>query len=130
MNTKTKQLIGFAFLTVVAIVLLRDAAVAQDANLTRVNVVVTEPSRDRMVRSLEKENFKVWEDDVAQEIVSMTPGTADGEYVLAYKSTNSAKDGKWRNLRANIVLPKGLEGTVVTLHVRFQAGYYAPAPGN
>jgi hypothetical protein len=106
------------------------AITAQDANLVRVNIVVTESSRDRMVRGLEKENFLIWEDNVAQEIVSMTPGSVAGEYVLAYKSTNSAKDGKWRDLRASIVDPKGNVGTSVTFTVRFKAGYYAPVPGN
>jgi len=104
----------------------------QSTDLVRVNIVVTEASRERPVRGLEKENLQIWEDDVAQEIVSVTPGSVDGEYVLAYKSTNSARDGKWRRLRAKVVPPKGLDETTVTFTVRFQAGYYAPGltPGN
>jgi hypothetical protein len=80
------------------------------------------------VRGLAKENFQIWEDGVAQDIVSMTPGSVDGEYVLAFKSTNTAKDGTWRKLRAKVDAGKGLDGIGVSFSVRFQQGYYAPGP--
>lgn len=130
MNTRTKPLIVAAILSVVAIMSLRNAAVAQDANQVRVTLVVTEASRDRAVVGLAKEDFQLWENNVAQEIISMTPGSAAGEYVLAYKSTNAAKDGKWRDLRAKVVNSRGHEISDAMLNVRFKAGYYAPLPGN
>jgi hypothetical protein len=123
MTTKRLALIA-------AVLLLAVTALAQDASLVRVNVMVTESSKDRAVRGLAKDNFQLWEDEVAQGIVSMTPGSVDGEYVLAFKSTNTAKDGTWRKLRAKVVSPKGLDETRVAFSVRFQSGYYAPSPGN
>ena len=44
------------------------------------------------------------------------------QYVIGYKSTNEAKDGKWRKLRMKINPPKGLPH----LNVRAKSGYYAP----
>jgi hypothetical protein len=130
MNSITRRVISSAVLVMVFIAAAAIPIAAQDTNLVRVNISVTESSRDRKVTGLEKKNFQIWEDNVAQEIVSMTPGKAAGEYVLAYKSSNSAKDGKWRDLRANVIDPKGIAGTISTLTVHFSAGYYAPPPGN
>jgi Ca-activated chloride channel homolog len=45
------------------------------------------------------------------------------QYVLGYRSTNEAKDGKWRKIRLKINAPKGLP----TLSVRGKNGYYAAA---
>lgn len=45
------------------------------------------------------------------------------QYVIGYKSTNEAKDGKWRKLRVQVNPPKGLP----RLNVRSKAGYYAAA---
>jgi Ca-activated chloride channel family protein len=45
------------------------------------------------------------------------------QYVLGYRSTNEAKDGKWRKIRLKVNAPKGLP----TLSVRGKNGYYAPA---
>jgi Ca-activated chloride channel family protein len=51
------------------------------------------------------------------------------QYVLSYKSTNVAKDGKWRKIKVQVDGPKG----VGRLNVRFKGGYYAavgePGPG-
>ena len=44
------------------------------------------------------------------------------QYVIGYKSTNEAKDGKWRKLRLKVNPPKGLP----RLSVRAKSGYYAP----
>jgi Ca-activated chloride channel family protein len=51
------------------------------------------------------------------------------QYVIGYKSTNEAKDGKWRKLRLKVNPPKGLPN----LNIRNKPGYYAatgdaPAP--
>ncbi len=43
------------------------------------------------------------------------------QYVLGYKSTNEAKDGKWRKLSMKMNAPKGLP----RLNIRGKAGYYA-----
>jgi len=43
--------------------------------------------------------------------------------VIGYKSTNEAKNGKWRNLRVRINPPKGLPH----LNVRSRSGYYGPS---
>jgi len=48
------------------------------------------------------------------------------QYVIGYKSTNEAKDGKWRKLRLKINPPKGLP----RLNVRAKSGYYAPLAEN
>src|SRR5262247_2528935 len=45
------------------------------------------------------------------------------QYVLGYRSTNRARDGKWRKIHLRVNPPKGL-GT--TLTVRAKSGYYAP----
>ncbi len=44
------------------------------------------------------------------------------QYVIGYRSTNGAKDGKWRKLRVKVNPPKGIQ----RLGVRFKQGYYAP----
>ncbi|MBI4472204.1 MAG: VWA domain-containing protein [Acidobacteria bacterium] len=44
------------------------------------------------------------------------------QYVLGYRSTNEAKNGKWRNLRVRVNPPKGLPH----LNVRAKSGYYGP----
>jgi Ca-activated chloride channel homolog len=43
------------------------------------------------------------------------------QYVLGYRSTNEAKDGKWRKIRLKVNPPKGISG----LSVRGKSGYYA-----
>jgi len=51
------------------------------------------------------------------------------QYVLGYKSTNEAKDGKWRKIKVDVKPPKG----VGRLNVRWKTGYYAGVgerPGN
>jgi len=47
------------------------------------------------------------------------------QYVLGYRSTNEAKDGKWRKLNLKINAPKGLP----RLNVRGKSGYYGPVVG-
>ena len=115
-----------AVLALVSIASLTNITLAQNTDQVQVNVVVTESSRDRKVNGLAKVIFQIWEDDVAQEILSFTAGSEAGEYVLTFKSTNSAKDGKWRKLRAKLIPPRSLDGTPVTFTVLFKQGYYAP----
>jgi Ca-activated chloride channel homolog len=45
------------------------------------------------------------------------------QYVIGYRSTNKAKDGKWRKLKVKVTPPKG---TDVSLSVRAKQGYYGP----
>jgi Ca-activated chloride channel family protein len=45
------------------------------------------------------------------------------QYVIGYRSTNKAKDGKWRKLRVKVNPPKNLD---VSLSVRYKTGYYGP----
>jgi Ca-activated chloride channel family protein len=45
------------------------------------------------------------------------------QYVLGYRSLNTAGDGKWRKIQVKIKRPKGMP----RLHVRAKSGYYAPA---
>jgi Ca-activated chloride channel homolog len=45
------------------------------------------------------------------------------QYVLGYRSTNEAKDGKWRKIKVQVEPPKG----VGRLNVRFKTGYFAAA---
>jgi Ca-activated chloride channel family protein len=44
------------------------------------------------------------------------------EYVLGYKSSNTAKDGKWRKIRVKLSLRPDIQWS----SVRFKTGYYAP----
>ena len=44
------------------------------------------------------------------------------QYVLGYRPTNPAHDGKWRKIRIKLNPPKGLP----PLHVYAKTGYYAP----
>ena len=44
------------------------------------------------------------------------------QYVIGYRSTNGAKDGKWRKLRMQVNPPKGVN----RLSVRYKQGYYGP----
>jgi Ca-activated chloride channel family protein len=44
------------------------------------------------------------------------------QYLLGYRSTNEAKDGRWRQIRVDVNPPKGLP----PLAVRARTGYYAP----
>lgn len=43
------------------------------------------------------------------------------QYLLAYQSTNTAKDGKWRNIQVKMNAPPGLR----ELTVRAKKGYTA-----
>ena len=45
------------------------------------------------------------------------------QYVLGYKPTNPARDGKWRKIKVKLNPPKGLP----PLHVYARTGYYAPS---
>ena len=45
------------------------------------------------------------------------------QYVLGYRSTNQAKDGKWRKLRVKVTPP---QKTNTSLSVRAKEGYYGP----
>lgn len=44
------------------------------------------------------------------------------QYVIGYRPTNAAKDGKWRKIRVKVHPPQGLG----SLQVYFKTGYYAP----
>ena len=44
------------------------------------------------------------------------------QYVLGYRPTNSARDGKWRKIKVKLNPPRGLP----PLHVYAKTGYYAP----
>jgi Ca-activated chloride channel family protein len=43
------------------------------------------------------------------------------QYVIGYRSTNTAKDGEWRKIKVTAELPKN------KLTVRAKQGYYAPS---
>lgn len=45
------------------------------------------------------------------------------QYVIGYKPTNPARDGKWRKIKVKLIPPKGLP----PLHVYAKTGYYAPS---
>jgi Ca-activated chloride channel family protein len=45
------------------------------------------------------------------------------QYVLGYRPTNAARDGKWRKIKVRLKPPKGLP----QLHVYAKTGYYAPS---
>jgi Ca-activated chloride channel family protein len=45
------------------------------------------------------------------------------QYVLGYRPTKPAHDGKWRKVRVKLVTPKGLP----QLSVYAKTGYYAPS---
>jgi Ca-activated chloride channel homolog len=45
------------------------------------------------------------------------------QYVLGYRSTNGAKNGKWRKIKVQVNRPDGMP----RLNVRARTGYYAPA---
>ena len=45
------------------------------------------------------------------------------QYVLGYRPTNAARDGKWRKIKVKLVPPKGLPP--LTVHAK--TGYYAPS---
>ena len=45
------------------------------------------------------------------------------QYVLGYRPSNKAKDGRWRKIKVKLIPPKGLPH----LNVNFRTGYYAPS---
>jgi Ca-activated chloride channel family protein len=45
------------------------------------------------------------------------------QYVIGYRSTNTAKDGAWRKIRVKVATPKGKD--IASLGVRFKQGYFA-----
>jgi Ca-activated chloride channel family protein len=45
------------------------------------------------------------------------------QYVLGYRPTNPAHNGKWRKIKVKLNPPKGLP----PLHVYAKTGYYAPS---
>ena len=45
------------------------------------------------------------------------------QYVLGYRPTKPARDGKWRKIKVKLIPPKGLP----PLHVYAKTGYYAPS---
>ena len=46
------------------------------------------------------------------------------EYVIGYRSTNQAKDGRWRKVQLKVDTPRGMQSK---LSVRAKTGYYAAA---
>jgi Ca-activated chloride channel homolog len=46
------------------------------------------------------------------------------QYVLGYRPSNKARDGKWRKIRVRVLPPRGLPP--LTVYARY--GYYAPGP--
>jgi Ca-activated chloride channel homolog len=46
------------------------------------------------------------------------------QYVIGYRSTNTAKDGAWRKIRVKVSNQKGKD--IASLNVRAKTGYYAP----
>jgi Ca-activated chloride channel family protein len=46
------------------------------------------------------------------------------QYVLGYRPSNKARDGKWRKIKVKLLPPKGLP---TRLHAYFKTGYYAPS---
>jgi Ca-activated chloride channel family protein len=47
------------------------------------------------------------------------------QYVIGYRSTNTAKDGAWRKIRVKVSNQKGKD--IASLNVRAKTGYYAPS---
>jgi Ca-activated chloride channel family protein len=45
------------------------------------------------------------------------------QYVIGYRSTNTARDGAWRKIRVKVSTPKGKD--IASLSVRHKLGYYA-----
>ena len=56
-------------------------------------------------------------DDICQKIAI----ELKNEYVIGYRSTNQAKDGRWRKVQLKVDTPRGLS----RLSVRAKTGYYA-----
>lgn len=46
------------------------------------------------------------------------------QYVVGYRSRNSARDGQWRKIKLKLKPPQGLPN----LHAYYKTGYYAPTP--
>src|SRR5215469_625326 len=44
------------------------------------------------------------------------------QYILAYSSSNSRPDGKWRKIKVRVALPRGIPA----LYVQARTGYYGP----
>jgi len=57
------------------------------------------------------------------EICKKIAAELKNQYVIGYRSTNTAKDGAWRKIRVKVSTPKGKD--IASLGVRFKQGYYA-----
>jgi Ca-activated chloride channel family protein len=68
-----------------------DAGIKVDVNLALVNVTVTDPL-NRLVTGLEKENFRVFEDNVEQEVVTMSSEDVPVSIGLIFDMSGSMSD--------------------------------------
>jgi Ca-activated chloride channel homolog len=57
------------------------------------------------------------------EICKKIAAELKNQYVIGYRSTNTAKDGAWRKIRVKVSTPKGKN--IASLGVRHKLGYYA-----
>jgi Ca-activated chloride channel homolog len=61
--------------------------------------------------------------DQLQDICTRIAIELKSQYLLGYRSTNEARDGKWRQIHVEVNPPKGLP----PLTLRSRTGYYAPS---
>lgn len=84
-----------------------------------VSVVIT-TTGDRAVTGLALKDFRVFENDVEQTVVSAKENQLVGDYTVTYTPGNSAKDGSWRRVRVDIV-----NRAAPSMTVRHSQGYRA-----
>jgi Ca-activated chloride channel family protein len=61
--------------------------------------------------------------DQLESITARIATELKNQYIIGYRSTNEAKDGKWRKIHVNVISPKGKP----ELRARTRSGYYAPS---
>ena len=65
--------------------------------------------------------FFIKSTDTLEEVCASIARELKMEYIIGYRSSNPARDGKWRKIRVKVTPPK----TLRTVEVRSRSGYYA-----
>ena len=116
MRTRSLQILTLCLLMSVLAFAQAPTTTATDISIS---IVVT-TTGDRAVTGLAARDFRVFENDVEQTIVSAKENQLPGDYTVTYTPRNSVQDGSWRKVRVEIVnIPARL------MTVRHSQGYTA-----
>ena len=115
---RTQRLRILALCLLMSTPVLAQEPTPANADAVSLSVVVT--TGDRAVTGLSLKDFRIFENQVEQTLISVKENKLVGDYTLTYTPKNPAKDSTFRQVRVEIVLPFGPR-----VVVRHSQGYRA-----